>query len=141
MNKKGFTLIEVIAAIAIMFLLMSLILSNMTSIDKDVRQKDYENLRKEILLAAEDYANTQGSVLNEIFTTINEVETGVSCTCNTSKPNVTIKVLLNKGYIRGNDKTKETINDPRNKESMMEKYVVFCHTGDLLKSELCPLDD
>lgn len=137
MNKKGFTLIEVLAAIAIVFLLSTLVISNMFSVDQDVKQQNYENLVKEILLSAQDYANSQGSVLNEIYTSANNVDSDSKCICNASKPKVKLTTLIDKGFIRGNDKTKENLVDPRDNSNMGEMYVVFCHTGEFLKTEFC----
>lgn len=133
MNKKGFTLVEVIVSIALVLLLSTFVLSNMFSVDQNVKQQDYENLVKEILLAAEDYASSQGEVLNNIY---NQASVN-DCTC--SKTNyVLANTLVDNGYIRGNNKTKDKLIDPRNNEEIGSSYyVTFCHKDNKLLTTFC----
>jgi type II secretory pathway pseudopilin PulG len=140
MNKKGLTLIELIASIIIVFLLTSLVITNMVDVDKNTKQTDYDNLIKQIILAAEDYAGNHAQLLNTIYTSTYEVSTQDSCTCSSTNPNVSLKTLLDSGFIKGNNSNKTSLVDPRNNEVMDEAYYVsFCHSEDVLKTTLCSI--
>ena len=136
MNKKGFTLIEVILAIALVMIVSTIVISNMTDFGKDIKQNDYDNLVKEILLAAEDYANSNAAVLNYVY----GLATSNSCECSKSNSRryVTAKTLVDSGYIRGNNSSKDKLIDPRNNNEIGNTYyVTFCHNNEKLLTTFC----
>ena len=123
MNKKGFTLIEMIATRALLLLISSLVLSNMYQADKDTRQREYEQVLQKISLAADSYANSNGKVLNRVY----------NCSCDgngipscSNAPSITVGNLIAGGFLTADVKD-GNIEDPRNGDSMNNYIVKLCH--------------
>ena len=95
MKNNGFTLIEILAVVAIMGLLMIMIMPGIMSIRSNVLENALENRISMIENAAKDYAHDH----------INEVKSTVSSNYDGSKaPNDnciyrTVNFLINAGYI------------------------------------------
>ena len=58
MNKKGFTLVEIIASIIILGLISVLTIATIQSSVKTVKEKNYENIKRMIIEATINYINT-----------------------------------------------------------------------------------
>ena len=58
MNKKGFTLVEIIASIIILGLISVLTITTIQSSVKTVKEKNYENIKRMIIEATINYINT-----------------------------------------------------------------------------------
>ena len=84
LNKKGFTLVELIATIVVLALVVSISAYAITNIINSAKEKNYELLIKNIKDASETYY--QECKYSDI-------------TCNDT---VTLQELVNYGYLKGN---------------------------------------
>lgn len=82
MNKKGFTLVELLATIAILVLMSVIIGVNITSILRSTEKNEEEFDKKQIEKAACVYVDSDGL-----------------CTSKNCDSNVTIKILIEKGLL------------------------------------------
>ena len=98
MNKKGFTLIEVIMVIAIIAILSLILIPNVTVLIDKNKKKSCEKMIDNIESAAKMYVNQ------------NKYELGFDCS-GTAKE-ITLKTLVDAGYLGG-----ELVN-PINKEKI-----------------------
>lgn len=95
LNKKGFTLVELIATIVVLALVVSISAYAITNIINSAKEKNYELLIKNIKDASETYY--QECKYSDI-------------TCNDT---VTLQELVNYGYLKGNgteDNKMEIVN-------------------------------
>ena len=100
MNKKGFTLVEVIVSLALLSLIGVAVGISLNKIFKDQEVKNYDEYVEKIKSSALLYANNTVDIINDLNS-------------NYSYKVVTIKELVDKGYINKNltnPKTKEKIN-------------------------------
>ena len=111
LNKKGFTLVELIATIVVLALVVSISAYAITNIINSAKEKNYELLIKNIKDASETYY--QECKYSDI-------------TCNDT---VTLQDLVNYGYLKGNgteDKKMENVNpkmkivNPKNNKDIGE---------------------
>lgn len=98
MNKKGFTLIEVIMVIAIIAILSIILAPNVMSLIKKNNEKSCEKMIGNIESAAKMYVNQ------------NKYELGFDCS-GTAKE-IKLKTLVDTGYLAGD------ITNPINKEEI-----------------------
>lgn len=104
MNKKGFTLIEIILAIAIMAILILILVPNIFIILNKNNEKSCNSLKSNIESAAKMY------VIN------NKYDLGFSCYGSNSFKdikNITLKTLVDSGYLKldGTDNIMNPIDD------------------------------
>lgn len=104
-NNKGFTLVELLATIAILAIVMGIATFSITAIIKNSKEKNYQLLITNIKDAAETY-------YQECKYTNN---TGITCTKDDSgNLNITLEDLLKYGYLKGNstnnDKNQTIVN-------------------------------
>ena len=100
MNKKGFTLVEVIVSLALLSLIGVAVGISLNKIFKDQNLKNYDEYVEKIKSSALLYANNTVDIINDLNS-------------NYSYKVVTIKELVDKGYINKNltnPETKEKIN-------------------------------
>ena len=100
MNKKGFTLVEVIVSLALLSLIGVAVGISLNKIFKDQNVKNYDEYVEKIKSSALLYANNTVDIINKLNS-------------NYSYTVVTIKELVDKGYINKNltnPETKEKIN-------------------------------
>ena len=111
LNKKGFTLVELIATIVVLALVVSISAYAITNIINSAKEKNYELLKKNIKDASETYY--QECKYSDI-------------TCNDT---VTLQYLVDYGYLKGNgteDKKMENVNpkmkivNPKNNKDIGE---------------------
>lgn len=104
MNKKGFTLVELLATLIVLALVMSLGTYSITSIIKNSKEKNYKLLISNIKDAAESYYNEC-----EYMPTIKCNEKGAGY-------QVTLSELIASGFLKGNDEDdlNNKVIDPRN---------------------------
>lgn len=103
LNKKGFTLVELIATIVVLALVVSISAYAITNIINSAKEKNYELLIKNIKDASETYYQECKYSNNS------------GITCNDT---VTLQELVNYGYLKGNgteDNKMEIINPKDNK--------------------------
>ena len=87
LNKKGFTLVELIATIVVLALVVSISAYAITNIINSAKEKNYKLLIKNIKDASETYYQECKYSNN----------TGIKC-----KDYVTLQELVNYGYLKGN---------------------------------------
>ena len=114
LNKKGFTLVELIATIVVLALVVSISAYAITNIINSAKEKNYELLIKNIKDASETYYQECKYSNN----------TGITC-----NDTVTLQELVNYGYLKGNgteDKKMENVNpkmkivNPKNNKDIGE---------------------
>lgn len=129
MNKKGFTLIEVIAAIALLALLALLVTPNLINVRKDMLQRTYESRVSLIKNAALDYANDHLELVP--VSVSSQYNGGTTCDNNCLKKDgacVTIGTLISDGYLAGSDNKKTEMRNPVTNENMNSKRVCVRYT-------------
>ena len=99
MNRKGFTLIEVIMVIAIIAILSIILIPNVMVLINENKKRSCEKMIDNIESAAKMYVNQ------------NKYELGFDCVDNKTK-GITLETLVNAGYLGG-----ELVN-PINKEKI-----------------------
>ena len=97
-NKKGFTLVEVISAIVILSIIITLGVFSITKVRSNILEKQYNNIKLEIELAAEKYYS------------------------DTESKEVYVDTLIKEGYLKADNKSM-TITDPRDK-TILNCYIV-----------------
>ena len=88
MNKKGFTLIEVIMVIAIITILSLILIPNVMVLINENKKRSCEKMIDNIESAAKMYVNQ------------NKYELGFDCVDNKTKE-ITLKTLVDAGYLGG----------------------------------------
>ena len=63
LNKKGFTLVEILAAIVILGILMGLAIVSVSSILSNSKEGFYDNLEDQLILAAKSYYGDHRTLL------------------------------------------------------------------------------
>ena len=89
LNKKGFTLVELIATIVVLALVVSISAYAITNIINSAKAKNYELLIKNIKDASETYYQECKYKYSN--------NSGITC-----NDNVTLQDLVNYGYLKGN---------------------------------------
>ena len=97
-NKKGFTLVEVISAIVILSIIITLGVFSITKVRSNILEKQYKNIKLEIELAAEKYYS------------------------DTESKEVYVDTLIKEGYLKADNKSM-TITDSRDK-TILNCYIV-----------------
>jgi len=101
-NRKGFTLIEVIMTVAILGLITLIIVPSIGGLIEKNKDDSYENLKKSFIAAAKTYVAD------------NRYSLGISCPTSRSEPTkcITLQTLVAVGNLTG------TIVDPRTEEEI-----------------------
>ncbi len=99
LNNKGFTLVEILASVAILAILSGTAIMAVTRFQHQTRQKDYEAMETSAYNAAQNYIQ----------------ETGFVVPSDGSTRTITIETLVNAGYL-------PELQDPASKG-------FFCHNG------------
>ena len=128
MSRKGFTLVEVMATIAILGILVILVTPSIIDIRKDMLQKIYDSRVSLIKNAALDYANDN---LDQVPVSVNTSLPDSSCLT------VTIKKLIDDGYLAGSDNNKTEMHNPVTNENMNSKIVCIRYSdNDVMNRKL-----
>ncbi len=72
MDKKGFTLVELLAVVLILGVIIAIGATAITSTQKKIVEKQYENVINNILIKAEDYAH-KNSFTKDIDITVQDL--------------------------------------------------------------------
>lgn len=123
LNRKGFTLVEVIAAVVILSVLMLLLVPSVNSLLQRGKNNSYKDLKQSFLLAAEEYVND-----NRYNISVFESDITAIGTDSITDGKIIIGTLLEKGYLTpsGTDDSGEYIADPRDKSkrlNLISSYV------------------
>ena len=128
MNKKGFTLVEILAVIVIIALLSVLGISGARGISNRIKQKEYDAKVETLKSAALDYA--EGYYSNLKNGTTGYKMTKIGTTEKLSCMNVTIQDLYLAGYLKGEIVKNCTnincvIGDPRSDGAYLHSVLVY----------------
>lgn len=145
MNKKGFTLIELIAAITILGILTVLIAPNVIEMRNDVLDKSLQSKIDMIETAAVDYVsenereflNLKSIIIPENYKTDEEIDNYIingefedgSKVYNRCVRR-TVGGLIEDGYLTGNDKNKTEMKNPKNNQSLNGNMICIYFDSD-----------
>lgn len=110
LNNKGFTLVEILAVVAIMGILSGLAVASYTGYQDKVRMDSYEAMERSAYAAAQNYIQQYGIVIPS----------------NGTPRVISVDTLVNSGLL-------SKLEDPKAKGS-------FCHTGSSVKVTKQPSD-
>ena len=124
LNKKGFTLVELIATIVVLSIVVSIGSYSITNIIKNAKEKDYNLLINNIKDAAETYyqeckySDNTGN------------NTGIDCNIDP-----TLKDLITYGYLKGNgtDDKKMNITNPKDDNDISDCKISINYENNHIK--------
>lgn len=127
MNKKGFTLIEILASLIIIGIISVLSISAIQSSVKTVKEKNYENIKKTIIESTINYINTTDDddfKLDIIKPEKKLCKTKISCA-----KEFEVGTIIDKNIYYSNTKNgdgKNTVINPITNEGMRnKKFVIY----------------
>ena len=103
MNNKGFTLLEVIMVVAILGIITLILVPNVITLIEKNREKEYENLKNNIILAS------------KIYVSDNMYDLPIDCSKGDNT--ITIEITLDDLVKSGN--LSEAIIDPRTQKEVL----------------------
>lgn len=115
-KRKGFTIVELIGVIVIISLILVLIIPNVTRVSENTRISMRDSKINTIKTAAENYGN---DLINTYQSCINLPSHELEEKCT-----VSIKDLIDSGYMTSDEKTKSTIIDPTTNEDLKGKALL-----------------
>ena len=118
-NKKGFTLLEIIAVIVILALLSLLAGVSINAVSDRVKTKSFCTKIQTIEAGAMQYGDDKKSSL---FTNSQPNVPGCRVSDKSKEACVSVNTLITEGYLK-NDIGTNDIVDPRNKNSLMNKTI------------------
>ncbi len=77
MNKKGFTLVELLAIIAILAIIISISVTAFSNTQQSIVEKQYQNIVNDILIKAQDYAHKNGFTKNITISVNDLIDKGI----------------------------------------------------------------
>lgn len=104
-NKKGFTLVELLAVIVILGVLTAIAVPSVLGISKKIKTDMYESKKKTVEVALELWADDNKS----------------SCIKNIDS--LTVKNLIEDNYLKADDKNNSSFTNPTNGDNLYEKNV------------------
>lgn len=111
MNKKGFTLTELLGIIAILAIIITITVSSYAGIQNNILEKQYENTKKYILTGAIDYAHKNGFTPKGKYIYIS------------------VKALIARGIISADDESGKIIN-PIDHSDMTNKCIKITYKSE-----------
>lgn len=117
MNKKGFTLVELLAVLVLISLLMGLAIPGINRISNNMKKKSYNQKIKLVESAAELWGQDNKTRLQTTSCTID----GNNVLCY----KITIKELLNENYLDSDNNSGKYINPKNDKD--MKDCIVFVY--------------
>ena len=126
MNKKGFTLVELLAVIVIIGILSIMVIPNVIKTRNDYLEKTFESRLKLINNAALDWAsenlvNVPSNVTNE-YNGQKVFDSNCTKTCPTCGY-ITVGFLIENNYLSGSDENKTVMKNPLTNENLNNKKV------------------
>ena len=97
MNKKGMTLVELVAAIAIMAILTILVVPSVISMRNETLDEDYSNRVEMIKNAAIEWGNDNLNLIPKVVGEYSEDSSALTDDC----AHPTIGYLIDNGYLKG----------------------------------------
>lgn len=151
MNKKGVTLIEMLAVITIIAILTMLIAPNIVSTRNSMLKSTLDSVISEINSAAKDYASDHimsvPSKFSDSSLNYNNVDLCLytkshsnecvaadgsikDCSyCRNYCDIVLVRTLMENGYLKGNDKTREIMEHPLTHESLNNEQICVMYNS------------
>lgn len=122
MNKKGFTLVELMVSISIMMLLAVMLIPAINTVRNKVLQQLYDAKIEQILSSSKAWGRDN---LIRIPQYVNSTyyENDQYRYCDQDCACVLVKELINQGYIAGDSKNKTELKNPLDKKSMNNTLV------------------
>ena len=106
MNKKGFTLVELLAVIMLLGIVMSIATLSITSISKKIKDRQFELKKQDIIIAAKKYAESTG--IKKVY----------------------VDTLIKEGYYTADNSKLEVIN-PLNRSQTLNCYLIDFTSDDV----------
>lgn len=120
LNKKGFTLIELIATVILLAIVMGFGSYSIMNIINDTKKNNYNNMIKEIKNAVEVYYQECTYVNND---------------CD-SERTIKLGYLISNGYLKGNDENDMmTLVNPINNEPITECQIKYTYSDGKISIE------
>ena len=121
MNKKGFTLTEIMAVIAIIAIIVLIAVPSIIAINKNMNKRTYEQKKETVISAAEIYAKNNPNIFNNsstIYVYVRELIANNYVSADTNSNDSNCKI---------NDKngSKGCLINPVDKTSMNDDYVIL----------------
>lgn len=118
-NKKGFTLVELLAVIVVLAILISIAVPSTMAISNKLKENMYCKKIDSIETAAKLYGEDRKDSFDENYEVENTDESYISKT-------ITVLDLVNTGYLKKDNNTEPFITDPRDSSSMDEvSFIVY----------------
>lgn len=128
MNKKGFTLVELLAVIALLAILSLITTPAIMVVRNKLLKNSLESKINLILSAAEDYAS------EHIMQIPSDTE---NCSDYSCCHIVLVKTLISNGYLVGDSQNKEVLINPLSEESLnYEKVCIRYDNNDVSKRKI-----
>ena len=112
LNKKGFTLVEVLAVIIILSIIMLILIPSVNHLIKENKRTNYETLKSTIINAAKTYASDyRYEIIVNNMPCENDSDTKTISSINNeelTESKITVKQLINKNYLKSPIKNPST---------------------------------
>lgn len=133
MNKKGFTMVELLASLAIMLLLAIVVIPNISAMRQKTLKQTYDSRVKQVQVAAKEWA---GDNLVSVPSNVSR-DYSTQRYCDTDCVCISIDELIREGYLAGDKNEKKTLTNPITNEEMNDKLVcVRYDTNDINTREI-----
>ena len=123
LNKKGFTLIEVLAVLVILAMLVAFAIPNVNHLIQQTRNDSYNDLKNSIVVAAKNYVSDYRYEISidgacSSYDKVNGVKKNIkSIEGTTVDGKIKVLDLVEKKYLKASD---GKINDPRDKTRVLD---------------------
>lgn len=127
MNRKGFTLVELIASIVIIGIIVVIMVPVVLNTSNKVKETNYKNLKNSIIQSTIDYILTSGV---EEYSLDDIKPSGADCSNGSCSKTYTLGAILDNGIYVTNTKNKnndKTVVNPITGKGMRNKQIIICY--------------
>lgn len=148
-NKRGFTLVELLAVIAILALLMAIAIPSILGISNKMKQKGLDSTIESIESATVVYAQNNSNKLKNKFPSPCNKTQGNWCKCANGNDDckylitMTVKELINLGAYKPDENDKSSscqVQDPTDRAKCLDCATILIELDDDHKSATAKLD-